>query len=96
MDNTREYINFHVSAFCKFIEYVSLRLFATGGGNWDYYANEKGTLYYIAKFGSGAASGYFGDCNHVRHLIYKGHFNPAQLTAYGRQLMTEKAGFSGN
>lgn len=96
MDNTREYINFYISAFCKFVEYSSLRLFARENGNWDLYANEKGTLYYIAKFGSGAASGYFGDCNHVRHLIYKGYFNPAQLTAYGRQLMTEKAGFLGN
>lgn len=73
------------------------RLFATSdGGNWNYYANNKGIIYYIAKFGSGAASGYFGNCSHIRHLIKQGYFKPTQLTAYGRELMAEKAGYDGN
>lgn len=68
-------------------------LFAIGGtekdnfcSNWDIYADERGTLYSIARPGSGAQSSYFGDVNHVKNLIRAGHFWHT-LTEYGRRLM---------
>ena len=72
---------------------VDLRLFAIGGsdtdnfcGNWDIYADNKGTLYSIARPNSGAGNSYFGDCDHVKYLMRKGYFHDT-LTPYGRQLM---------
>lgn len=68
-------------------------LFAIGGtendnfcSNWDIYADERGTLYSIARPGSGAGSTFFGDVAHVRNLIRAGHFS-ATLTEYGRRIM---------
>lgn len=68
-------------------------LFAIGGtaengfcDNWDIYADEKGTLYSIARYGTTCESTFFGDVRHVRRLINQGHFHDT-LTAYGRRLM---------
>lgn len=94
MDNAKEFLNFYNSGNLVF--YTSMRLFATKEANWSIYADKDGYLYYIANFGTGCKSGGFGDCYHVKHLIKQGYFNPTQLTAYGRNLMIEKAGFLGN
>lgn len=64
----------------------TLRLFAIGNANWDYYADEKGTLYSIAKPGSKADGTYFGDCAHIRYLQRTTGFN-ATFTEYGKRLM---------
>lgn len=78
---------------CGMFFSVSLILFAIGGreedhfcNNWDIYADNNGHLYSIARPNSGASSTHFGDCDHVKHLIRKGHFHDT-LTQYGRQMM---------
>lgn len=70
-----------------------LTLFAIGGkkennfsDNWDIYADKKGTLYSIARPGTGCCSTFFGDKNHIKNLIRQGHFSDT-LTEYGEQLM---------
>lgn len=70
-----------------------LKLFAIGGNkednfctNWDIYADTKGTLYSIARTGSGCNNSFFGDCNHIKNLIRRGYFG-GTLTDYGMQLM---------
>ena len=72
---------------------IPLILFAIGGkkeenfcSNWDIYADEKGTLYSIARPQSGCGSTIFGDKNHVKNLIRQGYFSDT-LTEYGRQIM---------
>ena len=72
---------------------IPLKLFAIGGkpennfsDNWDIYADEKGTLYSIARPGSGCGCTFFGDKNHIKNLIRQGHFSDT-LTEYGKQLM---------
>ena len=66
--------------------YHTLTLFAVSGSNWDYYADETGTLYSIAKPGSGCQGTFFGDCNHIRHLINEGYWDGI-FTEYGKKLM---------
>lgn len=68
-------------------------LFAIGGSlkddfctNWDIYATEDGTLYSIARNGSGCRNTYFGDVNHIRHLMREGYWS-STLTPYGFKLM---------
>lgn len=70
-----------------------LVLFAIGGkpednycSNWDIYADSKGTLYSIARPGSGASGSYFGDAAHVKRLMKQGYFSDT-LTAYGEKLL---------
>lgn len=70
-----------------------LKLFAIGGRikdnfchNWDIYADERGTLYSIARNGSGAGSTYFGDISHIKRLMKQGHFH-GTLTPYGFKMM---------
>ena len=78
---------------CNMFFAKPLRLFAIGGNkennfcdNWDIYADNEGTLYSIARKGSGASNSYYGDCNHIRNLMRKGYFRDT-LTAYGAELM---------
>ena len=78
---------------CGMFFSVNLKLFAIGGtpedsfcNNWDIYADSKGTLYSIARKGTGCGNSYFGDCDHIRHLMRKGYFHDT-LTDYGKQLM---------
>ena len=70
-----------------------LILFAIGGNeknnfssNWDIYASKRGTLYSIPRPGSGCRGTFYGDTNHIRHLMRQGYFSDT-LTEYGRQLM---------
>ena len=73
-----------------------LVLFAIGGkkadgftSNFDIYADNKGTLYSIPRKGSGCRGTYFGDVNHIRHLMRQGYFS-GTLTLYGLKMMYER------
>lgn len=73
-----------------------LVLFAIGGkreegfsDNWDIYADKNGTLYSIPRNGSGCSGTYFGDVNHIKNLMRKGHFSDT-LTIYGLKMMYQK------
>lgn len=75
-----------------------LVLFAIGGkrengfsDNWDIYADKNGTLYSIPRNGSGCSGTYFGDVNHIKSLMRKGHFSDT-LTLYGLKMMYQKGG----
>ena len=62
-------------------------LFAVGSANWDIYADIYGTLYSIVKPDIRGCQGtYFGDINHVKHLMRQGYWS-ASLTEYGKKLM---------
>lgn len=72
-----------------------MKLFAIGGNitndfstNWDIYANDHGTLYSIARPGTGCKNSYFGDVNHIRHLMRSGYWHDT-LTSYGFSLMSK-------
>ena len=61
--------------------------------NWDYVVDwpwedepEKAAVWYVARPGSGADSGYMGDLNHIRRLIRKGSFH-CTLTPLGEALL---------
>lgn len=71
-----------------------LILFAIGGSekdgfcdNWDLYIDKKGTIYSIARPGSGADGTLFGDIQYIKHLIRMGGFSDT-LTEYGRAKMS--------
>ena len=76
-------------------DFDSAQPFAQGGAdsNWDYVVDwpwednpEKAAIWYVARPGSGADSGYMGDLQHIRRLIQKGYFNFA-LTPLGEKLL---------
>lgn len=72
-------------------------LFAVGGNesdnftnNWDIYTDKKGTLYSIARPGTGCRGSYFGDVNHIKNLIRQGYFKDT-LTQIGVEMMKGRA-----
>lgn len=76
-------------------DFDSVQPFAHGDAesNWDYVVDwpwednpEKAAIWYVARPGSGADSGYMGDLQHIRRLIQKGFFNCA-LTPLGEKLL---------
>ena len=76
-----------------------VRLFAIPDSNWNLYIDNEGVLYSVVKSElkeAGCGSTFFGDCNHVKRLINQGYFKAAFLTAFGRSMMAEKAGFLAN
>lgn len=89
-----------VFPFYEKTEKKDVRLFAIDNSlhGWNIYADKNGTLYAIpvAWTNGGGTGSYFGDCFHIKSLIKRGYFSGRTLTAYGRQLMEENAGFIGN
>ena len=64
--------------------------------NWDYVvdwpwedAPEKAAIWYVARPGSGAESGYMGDLRYIRRLIDTGRFNH-ELTPLAKELLYGK------
>lgn len=58
-----------------------------GGGNWEYYVNRNGYIYYIAKPNSGCDSGVFGDIKYAEKLIRDGVWKQSELTKLGRKVL---------
>ena len=76
-------------------DFTNAQPFAQGDpeSNWDYvvdwpWKDEPGeaAIWYVARPGKGAASGYFGDIQHIRKLIRNGHFNYT-LSPLGMELV---------
>lgn len=66
-----------------------LKLLLVGDANWDYYLDDEfyNTVFYIAKPGSGCASGVFGSLDYFKNWVIKKHKQndkiETRLTALG-------------